>query len=337
MLRAHLSDPVELTPPPKATPKPKPVWTPLRLNRNLMNYPLARSARTRPLWHEDKEHGGSWCRLPGEDRIELSVPAGAPVRRLPTGFDVNVLFRLLAGVQEGKRDHIKFASLAALLRGLHLTAHSENCARVLNSLELWAALTICYSNWYERGERGERNFPPPVRGVDFKGQSITVTLDGEWVKLATEKQYFAAVPLPLPQDSSAQNFALMTLTSMPTRVGQNREHLNGSDPIARRTFCRKIGLRNARAKLEGISAIVDRWFAARGGRAWLMEGGQGSNIKSGQVAFAFTPPAVPRVKKPTVKGSRSGPKPTVEGSRSGPKPTVEGSVYKKEKESKAKQ
>ena len=139
---AHKLKPLpQPTTPQPTTPLPQPkLYCTVRLDRNFMNYPLARSARTVVRWHQDQDV--LWCRLPGEDHVELSVPATAPVRRLATGFDINVLFRLLAGVQDSNKDTYRFASVAALLRELHLTAHSDNCARVLNALELWGYLTI---------------------------------------------------------------------------------------------------------------------------------------------------------------------------------------------------
>lgn len=332
-MRAHLSAEPPDEPEPRPTKATTPtqrqnrvarnratrlVWTQLRLNRNFMNYPLARSARTQPRWREDKDV--LWCTLPGENRIELSVPADWPGRRLPTGFDLNVLFRLLAAVQQSEKDHIEFASVAALLRDMHLTAHSKNCARVLNSFELWGRLAIFHSHWYQpSGPHVERNFPAPIWLIDFRGQGITITLNRDWVRLANDKQYFAAVPLPLPQESSAQNLALLALTSTPTRVGRDREHLNFSEPIKRRTLCRKIGLRHEVQKLETITTVVEEWFAARGGRAWLIEGGGSTNIKAGQVRFAFTPPAVPR-KKPDTRRGKVRQNPTLEGAN----PTLEG-------------
>ena len=329
-LRVRLNDPPEAAP----KPKPKQIWTPLRLNRNLMNYPLARSARTRPLWHEDKDV--LWCTLPGESRIELSAPAAAPVRRLPTGFDMNVLFWLLAAVQQSQNERIRFASVAAFLREQHLRADNDNRARVLNSLELWAALTIRHLHWYERAAHVERNFSPPVRHVDFKGRSITVTLDQEWVRLANEKQYYEPIPLPLPQEAAAQNFVLLALTATLKGVegeGQVRGGVRITYERRRRLFCRKIGLRNERQKLEHIAGLVASWFEARGGSLVFVEGIN----KSGYIVFVFTSPAVPRRKSgdrnPTVQRLKRQ-NPTVQAFI-GPNPTVEGLILRKRRVPKA--
>ena len=130
--------------------------------------------------------------------------------------------------------------------------------------------------------------------------------------------------------SSVVDAVRCALTSTPTRVGEGRKHLNFSNPIKRQTLCRKIGLRHEAKRLEGISVLVERWFAARGGKLWMMKGGGDSRIKSGQVAFAFTPPAVPRSKNRGVEGARSRPNRGVEGAKSAQIGGVEGAVYKKD-------
>jgi hypothetical protein len=180
-----------------------------------------------------------------------------------------------------------------------LDAHQDNRSRVVDALLFWKDLAIFYDGcWYQTGgDHVERDFPPPVRHFDVKkGRTITVTLDPAWVKLALEKKFFAAIPLPLPSDASAQNLVLRVLTSMPTLVGEDREHLNCSALIQRHILCRRIGLRHEEKKLERIGAIVAGWFEARAGKFWLQED------RCGRVAFAFTPPAVPRSKTARTKG-----------------------------------
>ena len=200
---------------------------------------------------------------------------------------------MLAAVQDSERNCVEFVSLAALLRELHLTDDRANRTRVFNALELWAALSLYFGKWYEHGTHHERNFPPPVKRVEFSGRRILVTLAASWTALALDVKYFCAVPLPLPGDASAQNYALMALTSVPTRRDQD----NCSDPVWRRALCRKIGLPNKAAKLAATTALANQWFARRGGGVSLLEGGDGSQIRPGQVAFFFTPLAVPRSKK----------------------------------------
>jgi hypothetical protein len=297
--RAALPE-IEPEPAPKEAKK---VWTRLRLNRNFLNYPLARSARTRASWR--KENGVWWRDLPGENRIELSVPAEArtALRRCPTGFDMNVLFVLLAAVQgadDPKRfsvERVEIPSLAVVLRTLHLTAHSENRTRVLDSLELWSLLSIYYTHWYDQGEHVIRDFSPPIESVDFHGQSVNVTLNSQWVQLALAKKYYAALPFPLPHEASVQNFVLMLLTSMAKQVEEKFEF---SYSRSRRLFCRKIGLRCESGKLERIADLAEKWFAARNGSLTLL--GEGYN-KSGDVAFMFKPPQIPRKSWSPVEGA----------------------------------
>ena len=98
----------ELRREPQATPRLlKRPWLRLQLRRNFMNYPLARSARTKSRWRKDRD--GWWCLLPGDDRIELSVPSDAnpSLRRCPTGFDMNVLFRIFVAVQEAHPQRVE--------------------------------------------------------------------------------------------------------------------------------------------------------------------------------------------------------------------------------------
>ena len=332
MTHARLRDLVDgLKPKAAETPKPEPVWTQLRLNRNLMNYPLARSARTRPEWREDGEV--LFCTLPGEDRIELNLPAVAPARcrRCPTGFDMNVLFRLLSAAQESKCDRVEVASLASFLRDMHLSDDRANVERLVDAFEILHHVSIHFGCWYERGgARLAQHFPPPVRSVDLKGRcGLTVHLNREWARLACEKHYFARVRLPLPQEASAQNYALMALTSVPTRVGKDREHLNFSEPMRRATFCRKIGLRHEVKKVEATSKLVERWFADGGGKIWVLQGGGESNrIKAGHIAFAFTPPAVPR-RRAGVEGALAHAEAGVEGANSASKRGSKGPYIRK--------
>ena len=63
-----------------------------QVDRNLMNYPLARDPRVKASWSKSKT--GRWfCDLPGDERIRLWLAHGADARlkRLPSAFDVNVL------------------------------------------------------------------------------------------------------------------------------------------------------------------------------------------------------------------------------------------------------
>jgi hypothetical protein len=314
------------TPTPKAKRKAKrAVWLPLRLNRNLMNFPLARSARTLPDWRKD---GAAWfCDLPGEKRIELNLARGAPaaLRRCPTGFDMNVLFRLLAAVQQAQPSRIEsvqFASVTAVLRELNLTTHSENRARLWEAFELWSHLTLHFDQWYEGGKRLVRDFPPPIEQIDFHGQRIIVALNRRWIQLAQSKKYYVPVPFPLPQEASAQNAALMVLTS---DLNLLEEKLHGSYTRARRSFCQKIGLRCEDEKLHKIFALAREWFERRGGELLLMHG-----LKAGDIAFLYKLPRIPREKTGRSKGGKLA-KPDGRRGAKPPKPDGRRGYIKKEK------
>jgi hypothetical protein len=76
----------------------------VKINRNLMNFPLARDARAKVEWFQGKT--GRWLAdLPGEGRqshrIRLIMPSGtrARMRRCPSALDMNILFQLLAEAQ----------------------------------------------------------------------------------------------------------------------------------------------------------------------------------------------------------------------------------------------
>ncbi len=292
-----LPSPSQLKSEPKPHPERPSLHSAVRLNRNFMNYPLARSARTEPRWHDDRRRRDTWCRLPGDDRIELSLPTGSPVRRrLPTGFDMDVLFRLLAAVQARKQACVEFASRAAFLRELQLTDDKANRERLERALQLWQVLTVRYRHWYLPGDGGkyiDREFPPPIKHYEFRGNRLVVTLDRDWVNLAKEK-YYEAVPLPLPHEASAQNFVLMVLT--------NARDIDETDGAFKVNFervpwlCRKIGLRKAaREWLERAAMTASAWFKSCGGVLKLEEGQL--TIRPEGVVVTFFPPKIPRRKK----------------------------------------
>src|SRR5262249_41992739 len=181
------------------------------LNKNLCNYPIARSARTKGRWRLD-DHG-PWCRLPGEDRIELAPPPGTPreKQRIPTGFDMSVLYRLLAAEQEAAPERVVrhlvfFRSRAAFLRELRLTKTQQNYRRLRKSLELWSRLSIHFVSCRDRGlkapwhvppskdhpegRRIAKDLPPPIRRFELRDQEIIVKLHEDWRDLAKPEGYF---------------------------------------------------------------------------------------------------------------------------------------------------
>ena len=143
---------------------------PVKLNRNFLNFPLARDTRAKANWFQGSRTGRWLADLPGEGReshrIRLILPAKAEeeMRRCPSALDMNVLFQLLAEAQ--RRDataRIEFASLSDLLRRLGLEAREESASVSMSSIEYWSALSIEWQHWYEPGRRHVvRTLPPPV-------------------------------------------------------------------------------------------------------------------------------------------------------------------------------
>jgi hypothetical protein len=295
---------------PRLTPR---VWRQLKLNKNLCNYPIARSARTKARWREDAD--GWWCRLPGEHRIELALPATTPKekRRVPTGFDMSVLYRLLAAEQEAAPERVwrlEFSSRAAFLRDLHLTKTERNYRRLLNSFELWSRLSIHFvpcperklvapwrvpsSKEHPEGKYVAKSLRPPMRQFELHGQEIVLCLHEDWRDLAKSEQYFAQVPFPLPHEATVHNLTLQCLAWLTSEKAQ------GMGPFKWRSVCRKIGLRPEKKKLKQIFERVSAWFELRGSSGlFLLDGdecGPDSKIKPGEVAFICERPTIPRLK-----------------------------------------
>jgi hypothetical protein len=129
-----------------------------------------------------------------------------------------------------------------------------------------------------------------------------VTLDDEWVKLASPKGYFAMVPFPLPREATAQNLALYIQAWLWT----GEEGVQRTDAIKLRTLCHRIGLRTNKARLNKIVEIESKWLQQRHSfGVWLIDGDDPDsfNIKPGRVAFVLERPRVPRRKK-TEQGYR---------------------------------
>jgi hypothetical protein len=301
---------------PETQPKPRPtppIWRQLKLNKNLCNYPIARSARTKARWREDAD--GWWCRLPGEDRIELALPAYTPKeeRRVPTGFDMSVLYRLVAAEQEAAPErvrHLRFSSRAAFLRELNLTKTEKNYRRLLKSFELWSRLSIHFVPCRERKLRAPWRVPsskdhpegqyitkdllPPIRQFELRGQEIVVRLHEDWINLAKSEQYFAQVPFPLPHEATVQNLALWHLAWFTSEKAQS------TGPFRWRPVCRKIGLRPEKKKLKQIFERVSAWFGLRGSCGlYVLDRDDelpDSKIKPGEVVVAFEQPTIPRRK-----------------------------------------
>ena len=283
----------EPTPEPTKVKKLNPRGVPLRLNRNFMNYPLARDARQRSQWQRAKAYW--WLALPGKDRVQMRLPADTAkeLRRCPTGFDMNVLYLLLAEVQHTELARLEFPSLAAMLRALGLSAHTKSRDSLVVALELWEKLSVLFLRWHERGEHHQRIFPPPIKQLELAGQRIVVTLSGEWVQLALAKSYYAPVPVPLPFVARTQNLALLLLTSALRDIITDQDT---GEVLAERLHSRTlIGLsytvglthRQHNLDLKRTFLALDVWLIERGGR--VVSGEEGTQENTGRHQAAAHP------------------------------------------------
>jgi hypothetical protein len=268
-----------------------------------MNYPLARSARVKPQWHQIES--GEWvAKLPGEGRIELYVTALTPAaeRRAPTGFDMNVLHYVLAQLLRPNCNAtvVELRSLAALLHDLGLTSQFNNRAQLKSALSLWRDLALRWTCWYIPGPPGTVGkgrskqtceLPPPFRRVDYAGRRVIITLDQRWVRLARQSSFYQRIPLPLPNEASVQNCVLFALTRF-------------DELLAIRDVSRKIGMRSELTRIKAVAAGAEQWFANNGGLLITLlpppDSNPDQNIPPGKVRFTGELPKVPRA-PPTPK------------------------------------
>lgn len=220
------------------------------LSRNLMNYPLARDARTKCHWRRDGEV--RWCYLPGEERIWFQLPVDCD-RRIPTGFDLNVLFSVLAQASKYDSHTVKLGSKSRLLVKLGLSVNTRNRHHLSDALHLWSGLTVTHHSWHRKGEHTTYTLPPPFEQID---RGLVITVADRWCKAG--QAYFKQVPLPLPHHAAVQNLILWVLTAkLNERIGQIRVS----------TLCRKLGLLHAHRRETLLLCIKEarRWFRDHGG------------------------------------------------------------------------
>jgi hypothetical protein len=255
--------------------------------------------------------------LPTDNRIRLILPREVPkeLRRCPTARDMQVLFQLLAEIQttatqDSNPREIVFASVAKLLRRIGLASRDKNRLGVHSSLAYWSKLSIRYQQWWEHGQSGVRGkqgqrirrvLPPPVTNVRRIGNRIAVTLDRQWIQLATSAGYFQPIPLPLPSKPAAQNLSLLILTSTfrPEIYGD----LQCSYKRRQRWLTRKLGLDHTQRNRTFAEATeeVQNWFEDNGGDLLLVKGMKDGVLPRGDVNFAVTLPKIPRKKRPPLK------------------------------------
>ena len=289
---------------------------PVKLNRNFLNFPLARDTRAKANWFQGSKTGRWLADLPGEGRkshrIRLILPAKAEkeMRRCPSALDMNVLFQLLAEAQRpDATTRIEFASLSGLLRRLGLEERDRERDRVVSSIVYWHCLSIRWERWYEHHGHIRRKLPPPIEYAERKANRFIVTLHPEWYKLARAKGYHLWLPLPLPRQAAAQNLALLILTqelkdgnaSFDLNEPQADYYFDRMAPLTkgmdRWWIARKLGMLH-KQRNRVLDRAIDQaaeWLSANGGKLKLVtasaddEGGT-----SRQIAFRYATPRVPR-------------------------------------------
>ena len=286
---------------------------PVRINRNLMNYPLARDARAQANWFCGGKTGRWMADLPGEERnthrIRLILPADAPVslRHCPSARDMNVLFQLLAEAQRGGgTTRIEFASAAVLLRQLGFESRNRNRARLSESLIYWSEVSIRWPRWYHRQQYTKLTLPPPVADAERRGNRMIVTLHPDWLQIACAKGYYAWLPLPLPA-AATQNLVLVILTSelqggFPGAAERDLDYyFDTVAPLTRAMdrwwLTRKMGLihKQRNQVLDHAVVVAARWFAENGGKLKrVSRADDDDDMPSRKVAFRLKTPRIPR-------------------------------------------
>lgn len=213
------------------------------VNRNLMNFPLARDARAKLHWHRSPD--GWYCDLPGQDRLQLQFPDSSTkqARRAPTAFDTEALFRLFSEAKKRDSSELEFASFSALLKSFGYGVDARSRRKVKRALTLWSDLSLWFGQWYappryryldktggvyahwRKGREkqhvadetnGSMQLPPAIRVLEFgPGYRVRIMISRKW--LGQWAAYYKRVPLPLPTDATTQNLLLNVLTLPPVR------------------------------------------------------------------------------------------------------------------------
>ena len=247
---------------------------PLHLNRNPMNFPLARSGRSKARWKWDERKDRWWAALPQERRIRVRFPPGTK-RRLPTGFDTNVLQLLLAEARAS--NVVTLPTATVILRHLGLSSCSRERDRLLSSLRLLSRIQTSYLHWYlPHNDTGRMDLPPPIKSWKRERSHLIVEIDPAWLAL-TAKSFSTNVPLPLPLNAAAQNLVLMIFG-----MDGKWPELNWD----RSTYARKAGIgpKNRKALLQAALQRAQDWFREQGGGLDVV-------FQGGRMKLTVTPPS----------------------------------------------
>ena len=288
------------------------VW----IDKNLLNYPLARDSRVKHSWIQGPN--GRYYTVLGR-RITLWFGANAN-RRCPNGFDVNLLFLLLGEMRrQNKGPEITLASLSAVVRAMGLLPDATNLLRLRASLALWSTISVQFPNYYVPrrpavkgkwvdgkitsgkwlpGKNVDKTLPPPLSAVKLGKPEITISISESWYKKHKSRKrvgYQARVLLPLPMSGPAQNVVLTTLTSK-----------EGGQPRRRRRYCRTIGINHGtrgRVLENSLGAAIDYYSRMGGALKYQLDGKF--------IRFGVAPPkSIPR--KPSPLETKQRPKTKIE-------------------------
>jgi hypothetical protein len=237
------------------------------LNRNLGNFPLARDPRRHADWQLSK----SWwsCALPGDERIHLFLP-GSWSRdrcRLPTGFDMAVLFELLATARLTISGEVTVAAIADFLRRLGVADNWRYRRQLTDAFELWQALHVTFDQWYVahpvRARRMVKLRPPLTPLQSRKRRGLCFKLDAGWLDWQTT--FFEKIRLPLPVNAATQNIVL-TVHCGVSEVSDEHDFTGRLWAPRVHAFARKIGLEHRhRSVLQKALDEASRWYIAHGG------------------------------------------------------------------------
>lgn len=173
----------------------------LKLDRNLLNYPIARDGHLRTHWRKSVKTGRRLCDFGETLSIRLPADVDAKHKRWPTAFDMNVLFALIRQAQVTRSQTITLPSRTSLLRMMGMAKKSSNYRKLDDAIALWQVLSVRFINGYvSRGEERGFTWPPPIQSM----QSGRLTINRKWLP---NKKYYTRVPLPLPGNALAQNWS----------------------------------------------------------------------------------------------------------------------------------
>lgn len=219
-----------------------------------MRAPIARDERARLKWKLVSAKGYRFTQL--GDTATLRLPVKAP-RRHPNGFDMAVLFVLLALSKARDTDTLQLSNVA-VLEAMRVPVNSWSRGKVAAALVLWENASFTFHKWMRNREFFTVSMGPPIKRADD-----SITVDPKWVALLTQG-YFERLPLPLPSNTHAQNLYLVLLSKRANDDGQQVRQFT-----SRRHLTRLIGIEHKRRNemLDQASEHLAKLFKKR--RGWL--------------------------------------------------------------------